>query len=95
MTFIRDTALTALADGNTLQFMNEGLVKKTKEGRQNKAKKHFDTARVLTVEEALRMKEERREKEQQMIQEKERAAALRGKIGFAKKVWKEGYRPNF
>jgi hypothetical protein len=30
-------------------------------------------------------------KEQQVMEEKERAAALRGKIGFAKMVWKEGY----
>ena len=26
-----------------------------------------------------------------MMAEKEKAAALRGKIGFAKMVWKEGY----
>ena len=32
--FIRDTALTALADKNILHHMNEGLVKKSKEGRQ-------------------------------------------------------------
>jgi hypothetical protein len=32
------------------------IVKKSKEGRQKKTKKHFGTARVLTVEEALRMK---------------------------------------
>jgi hypothetical protein len=30
-------------------------------------------------------------KEQQVMEEKERAAALRGKIGFAKMIWKEGY----
>jgi hypothetical protein len=59
VTFIGETALTALADKQTLQFLNEGLVKKSKEGRQNKTKKHFGTARVLTVEEALRMKEDR------------------------------------
>jgi hypothetical protein len=91
ITFIRDTALTALADKEALQFMNEGLVKKSKEGRQNKTKKHFGTARVLTVEEALRIKEDREMKERQMMAEKEKAAALRGKIGFAKMVWKEGY----
>jgi hypothetical protein len=28
---LRDTALTALADKDTLQFMNEGLVRKCKE----------------------------------------------------------------
>jgi hypothetical protein len=91
VTFIRDTALIALADKNTLQFMNEGLVQKTKEGRQSKTKKHFGMARVLTVEEALQKREERNIKEQQAAHEKERATALRGKIGFAKIVWKEGY----
>jgi hypothetical protein len=89
--FIADTALTAIADRTTLQFMNNGLVKKSKEGRQKKTKKHFGTARVLTVEEALRMKEDREVKEQQVMLEKERAAALRGKVGFAKLIWKEGY----
>jgi hypothetical protein len=79
VTFLRDTALTALADRNMLQFMNQGLVKKTKAGRQNRTKRHFGTARVLTVEEALRMKEDKREKEQRVMQEKEEAAALRGK----------------
>jgi hypothetical protein len=69
--FIRDTALTTLADKHTLQFMNEGLVKKSKEGR------HFGTARILTVADALR-KEEREAKEQQAMNEKERRAALRG-----------------
>jgi hypothetical protein len=48
---------------------------------------HFSTARVLTVEEALRMKEDRREKGTTGdAREGERAAALRGKIGFAKMI---------
>lgn len=34
--------------------MNEGIVEKTKEGRQNKTKKHFGTARIVTMEEAIR-----------------------------------------
>ena len=76
--FIRDTALIALADKHTLQFMNEGLVRKSKEGRQNKTKKHFGVARILTLEEALRKKEERKAKEQQEMDERERRAALRG-----------------
>jgi hypothetical protein len=87
--FIGDTALTALADKHTLQFINEGLVKKTKEGRQNKTKKAFGKARILTVEEAIRKKKERKAKEQQLTDEKERRAALRGLVGFGKMVWKE------
>jgi GMP synthase PP-ATPase subunit len=50
VTFIGEIALTALTDKQTLQFLNEGLVKKREEGRQNKTKKHISTARVLTVE---------------------------------------------
>lgn len=49
------------------------------DGRQNKTKKHFGTARVLTVEEALRIKEDREVKELQMMAEKEKAAALRAR----------------
>jgi hypothetical protein len=66
-----------------------GLVKKTKEGRQNKAKKRFGTARILTMEEAIRKKEERKAKDQQPMDEKERRAALWGLVGFGKMVWKE------
>jgi hypothetical protein len=42
-----DTCLAALADNHTLQFMNQGLVQKQQQARQNKTKKHFGTARVL------------------------------------------------
>jgi hypothetical protein len=41
------------------------------------------------VEEAIKKQEERKAKEQQVMHEAERAAALRGKVGFAKTVWKE------
>ena len=43
------------------------------------------------MDEALRMKEDREVKEQQVMKKKERTAALRGKVGFAKMVWEEGY----
>jgi hypothetical protein len=82
---MRDTALTALGDKHTLQLMNEGLVRKAKEGRQNKTKKHFGTARILTMEKVPR-KEEMKTKEQQAIDEKERRAALRGLVSFGKMV---------
>jgi hypothetical protein len=39
----------------------------------------------------LRIKEDREVKEQQVMLEKERATALRGKVGFIKLIWKEGY----
>ena len=86
---LRDTCLTALAGKHTLQFMNQGLVQKQQQARQKKTKKHFGAARVLTVEDALKRQEERRAKEEHVMHEKERSAALRGKVGFAKAVWKE------
>jgi len=46
-------------------------------------------ARVLTVKECLEKKEERKRKEQEVMTEKQRKAALRGMITFAKIVWKE------
>ena len=71
--------------------MNQGLVQKQQQARQKKTKKYFGVARVLTVEEALKRQEERRAKEEHVMHEKERSAALRGKVGFAKAVWKELY----
>ena len=56
--------------------MNEELVQKQKKGRQEKTKKNFGQARVLTVAEALKLKEERKAKEKQAMDEKERKAAL-------------------
>jgi hypothetical protein len=57
------------------------LLRRPKENRQNKTKRPFDTARILIMEEALR---ERKAKEQQRMDEKERMAALRALVGFAK-----------
>jgi hypothetical protein len=46
--------------------MNQGLVQKQQQARQNKTKKHFGTARVLIVEEAIKKQEGRKAKEQQV-----------------------------
>jgi hypothetical protein len=59
------------------------LLRRPKENRQNKAKKAFGTARILTMEEVLREKE-KKAKEQQQMDEKERMVALRGLVSFAK-----------
>lgn len=74
--FVGDTALTVLADKDTLRFIKEGLVKKTKKSRQSKTKKAIGTARILTMDEALREKEERKAKERQRMHEKGRRAVL-------------------
>jgi hypothetical protein len=65
------------------------LLRRPKESRQNKTKKAFGTARILTMEEALRENEERKAKGQRRMDEKEKMAALRGLVGFAKMVGKE------
>lgn len=86
---VHHLCLETLADNHTLQFMNQGLFQKQQQARQNKTKKHFGTARVLIVEKAIKKQKERKAKEQQVIREKERAAALYCKVGFAKAVLKE------
>ena len=58
------TALIALANNKTLQTMNDGLVKTSKEHRQKKTKKRFGTARLLIVEDTLRIREDGALKEQ-------------------------------
>ena len=55
---ISDAAVTAPADKHPLPFMNEGLVGKCQEGRQNMIEKHFGTARILAVEDALRKEQQ-------------------------------------
>ena len=69
--------------------MNTELIKKQKRQRQWKEKKSYGKAQVLLVQEALQRNQEREEKEQKEALRKERNAALRGKVGFTKKVLKE------
>jgi hypothetical protein len=59
--------------------VNQGLVQKQQQAGQHKTKKHFGTACVLTVEEAIKKQEERKAKEQRVMHEKERDVALRVK----------------
>lgn len=92
--FLKRTALTAIADRDSFSYLNQQLVDKSKESRQRKTKKHFGAARVLTVEDALERKANREAQEQKKLDEKERKAALRGVVTFAKKVWSEGFRMN-
>jgi hypothetical protein len=84
-----ETCLTAIADANTLRFVNETIVKKQQQSRCKRTKKHFGSTRILTVAEAQQRQQEQASNELQLQGEKERAAALRGKVGFAKLVWKE------
>jgi molybdopterin/thiamine biosynthesis adenylyltransferase len=86
---MKDTCLTALADKSTLQAINDGLVERQRQSRKAKTKKFYGQARVLTVEEMRKKSKERDRAEQEAMQEKERRLALKGKVGFAKLVWKE------
>ncbi|KIM92733.1 hypothetical protein OIDMADRAFT_173813 [Oidiodendron maius Zn] len=87
--FIKQTALTAIADRATLRSLNQGLVEKTTKQRRKKTGKHFGEARVLTVEDILTKAQERETREAIEGAEKARKRALYGKMGFAKLVWKE------
>ena len=86
---LQHTCLTTLADNKCLQVMNDELVKKQKEARVKKSSKHYGRARVLTVEELQDEKNKRSVKEAAEEVVKKRKLALRGKVGFAKLVWKE------
>ena len=89
VTNLSNIALTAISEKYTFQLINQQLIQKQKKGRQERTRKHFGQARVLTVAEALKLKEERQAKEKQAMDEKERKAALRGLVAFTKVVWKE------
>jgi len=69
--------------------MNMELIEKQKRQRGAQGKTSYSKARVLLVREALQKNQEREQKEQVEAAQKERRMALRGVIGFAKKVWKE------
>jgi hypothetical protein len=91
--FIKDTTALAdrqalLADKQALQALNQGLVDKQRRHRQAVTRKYHSEARILRVDEMEARAEERmaREREEAI---KARKAALRGKVGFAKLVWKE------
>lgn len=86
---LREISLTALADRSALSILNEALVKKQEKSRKARTKKNFGEARVLCVGEALQQMQERVQREQEEMKAKERYHILRGKIGFAKLVWKE------
>jgi hypothetical protein len=87
--FIKETALAAIADRATLHTLNRGLVEKATQQRRKKTRKHCGEARVLTVEEIRVKALEIEEKEAKEGRIKARNKALRGKMGFAKLVWKE------
>lgn len=88
ITTLQNITLTAIADRSALQYLNSKLVQKQKQGRQNRTKKNFGEARELTVAAAQYKIDEKAIQEQALLSAKERAAALRGKVGFAKLVWK-------
>jgi DDE superfamily endonuclease len=87
--FVKETALTAIADRTTLQTINQGLVDKFTQQRRKKTKKNQGEARVLSVNEIRERIQKKEEEEAEKEAIKARSRALRGKVGFAKLVWKE------
>jgi hypothetical protein len=75
--FIKEAALTAIADRAALQVIIQALVDRTIQQRRKKTNKNLGQARVLSVEET-------KEAADEAI--KARNKALRGKVGFAKLV---------
>ena len=86
---IRQFTLSTVADNTILKRTNQELLKRQKKERINKTRAAYGKARVLLVAEAQKKNEEKLQKEQEEKRVKERKAALRGVITFAKKVWKE------
>jgi hypothetical protein len=89
ISFVRDTCLTAIAENTTLQEVNKGLFEKVKKKNKPKTKQYFGGARILTVADMIKQQEIRQDKNNTVQEEKARAKALRGKVTFAKLVWKE------
>ena len=62
---------------------------KQKKVREARTKKYHGKARILTVDDMIKQQEERAAREEAEGVVRARKAALRGKIGFAKLVWRE------
>lgn len=92
---VQQAYLTAVSDLVAVKKINQSFVEKTIQWRKKQSKKHFGEAHVLTVEEALKTIHEREEHEQTEEAAKERRRLLRGQVGFAKKMWKEGFNMDF
>ena len=86
---IQQFTLRTVADNIILKRTNQELLEKQKKQRHNNTKAAYGKARVLSVAEAQKKNKEKLQKEQEEATAKERRAALRGVITFAKKVWKE------
>jgi len=78
-----------VANRAVLQQTNQKLLEKQQQQQKKKSWKSVENAQVLTVNEdrAIMQKEENRAKE--LAIKSARYHALRGKVGFAKLVWKE------
>jgi len=87
--FVQQTCLEAIADRVNLKLVNDALVNKQRQRRLEKTRKHYGEARVLTVQAMLDKQAERDEAEALKTTEQLRKRALKGKVGFAKLVWKE------
>jgi hypothetical protein len=86
---MKEDYLTLQADCRTLEKLNQELVKKKLDRRKKGTRKHFGEARVLTVAAMRAQMQERKAAEIEASRAKARRQALRGVVGFAKKVNKE------
>jgi len=87
---LKNTALTAVADRTILQRTNQELLDKQQQQRRKKqSRKAVEKARVLTVDEGRAIVQEEEDKKKELDKKTERYHALRGKVGFAKLVYKE------
>lgn len=86
---LKDTALTAVADRTILQRTNQELLDKQQQQRKKQSRKAVGKARVLTVDEGRAIAKEEEDKKKELNKKTERYYAMRGKVGFAKLVYKD------
>jgi hypothetical protein len=90
ITYIKVKALTAIADRQNLQRINNDLVEKHTKQRRNRAKAHCGEAKVLTSAEIIAVREEKEVKDAEKRAAKERYWALNGKVDLARRAWRDG-----
>ena len=86
---LKDTALTAVTDKMILQQTNQKLLDKQKQQQKKQSQKSVENAWVLTVNKNKAMMQKREDKVKELANKTARYHALRGKVEFAKLVWKE------
>ena len=81
---------TAVTEKSTLSKLNQQLIEKAKKSRKTRERKHFGEAKLLTIQKCREKEAKKEKKEAIKLSNRERRAALKGKVKFTKEVfWRE------